>query len=130
MKVIVSQHYNGRGWYDPRSGINFRKEFGVIEIPDDADMLNISRHLVLGYLDEVLETEVERPKVAVTSSARELLDVEEPSKSEFVEALAEETKLEEIEPEVKPEVEGDVPTIEAPKKRSRKKKPVTEEIEG
>lgn len=63
--VEVSPDYYGDGWYDPRSEQWFKKELGLITIPDDADLTNVTRYLRFNYLIEVKE-----PKKVDTSDQK------------------------------------------------------------
>lgn len=90
MKVMVNPNYQGQGWYDARSKMKFSKELGVIEIPDNIDLRNVKRYLVLGYLlsEEVfMERPKEEPVQPVTKTPGELLAE--------VEAAPEEVEIEE-----------------------------------
>lgn len=68
VKVLVNPNYNGTGWYDPLSRINFLKDAGVITIPGTANMSNINRYIRLNYLvlPEVEELPIEETLTQVT----------------------------------------------------------------
>lgn len=110
MKVKVSEHYNGKGWYDPKSKIKFLKEDGPIEIPEGADMININRYITRNYLvvlddDTVIEEKKEeQSSLTVGKILKEGNYDDKPKeakKEEPVETKDEEpTEVEEEEPEV------------------------------
>lgn len=100
LKVQVSPFYSGQGWYDPKSGINFMKRNGVVEIPPGCDITNIERNIlrnllivVEGSIDEYKQcvqqvAESEKPD-AVESAAPEMADsVEQVPDTQPVDASA------------------------------------------
>lgn len=80
LKVVVSPHYHGNGWYDPKAKMNFFKRDGVITIPDGTDLTNINRYIRLNYLvvveDEIKEKKDDLPQL-VTSTPGQLLSGKE-----------------------------------------------------
>lgn len=98
MKVMVNPNYQGEGWYDARSMMQFSKESGIIEVPDDVDLRNVKRYLTLGYLlpEEIFAEKVkEEPSQPATKTPGELL-------------VEKEEAPQEIEIEEEPEVEEEV----------------------
>lgn len=100
MKVMVNPNYQGEGWYDARSRINFSKEAGVIEVPEDIDLRNVKRYLTLGYLlPEAVFTEKAKEVIVqpVTKTHGELVAEEEPAPKEVETEEAPEEEVQEAE---------------------------------
>lgn len=113
MKVKVSSHYDGRGWYDPKSGIKFSKNDGPIEIPEKVDYTNINRYITRSYLvvlDDSVEIEEKKEKEATNLTPGQILKEENyksatPEVEEEEPVQVEEEKPEEIEEVVEEEPE-------------------------
>lgn len=100
--VKVSPFYTGRGWYDPKSGLNFRKEYGNIAIPEGKDLLNVKRDIkvnalviVEGSIEEYESAKLESGVKLAAKAAEEAKLAAEKAKAEEEAKLAEEKAKEE-----------------------------------
>lgn len=80
MRVIVNPNYRSEGWFDPKSGMTFRKSDGEITIPEDVESFNIKRYITLNYLlvveDEKAEEEETLQELVVKTPAQLLVEEE------------------------------------------------------
>jgi DNA-directed RNA polymerase subunit M/transcription elongation factor TFIIS len=114
MKVKVSSHYHGKGWFDPKSRIEFTKEAGVIEVPDGAKMDNINRYINRNYLvvldDGVVVEEKTNNNGAL--SAGKLLVNDKPKTEKKEEPVEVEEEVIEVKEEPEETVEEEVESDE------------------
>jgi hypothetical protein len=84
-------------WWDPKSGMWFRKEDKVIQLKDGLDAGNIIRYLRYNYLIDVTSlveppvVEAEQPQVFVEKTAKQLLKEQEQEAQ--IQALMENTEV-------------------------------------
>ena len=119
LKVIVSPHYHGNGWYDPKAQMNFFKRDGVITIPDGTDLTNINRYIRLNYLvvvEDGVEEKKDNPPKLVTKTPGQLLSGDKRGQEQ-------EEVRNDTEPEKNVEEEKEEAKIEVEEKIEVEKKP-------
>jgi hypothetical protein len=116
--VKISPFYTGRGWFDPRSGINFLKQYGEIEIPLGKDIRNIQRDIRQNALI-VVKGSVEE-YIAASSIAEEPVAKVEVKLEPAQEIKPEPAKVEKPKETIETPAEN---KVEEPKPKPKKKAP-------